>query len=126
MFNDALSTVCTTDCAVGLESYRARVVSACGNYRIPGSGNVTVSPTLAVDHVQGPYAVQCLQDPQASTFCGPLIRSYNASGGLLALPTSKLCSYCVLATLNVTLSNPATYSVAIANLLSSAITSCGP
>lgn len=125
MFNDALSTVCTIDCAVGLESYRAGIVSACGNYRIAGSGNVTISPTLAVDYVQGPYAVQCLQDPQTSTFCGPLIQSYNASGGLLALPASELCSYCVLETLNVTLSNPATYSIAIASLLSSAISSCG-
>ena len=126
MFNDALSTVCTTDCTVGLKSYRTAVVLACGDYGIVGSGNVTISPTLAVDYVQGPYAVQCLQDPQTSTFCGPLIQSYNASGGLLALPTSELCSYCVLETLNVTLSNPATYSVAIASLLLSAINSCGP
>ncbi|KAH0580623.1 hypothetical protein H2248_002112 [Termitomyces sp. 'cryptogamus'] len=126
MFNDALSAVCTADCTVGLESYRAGVVSACGDYRITGSENVTISPTLAVDYVQGPYAVQCLKDPQTSTFCGPLIQSYNTTGGLLALPTSELCSYCVLETLNVTLSNPTTYSVAIASLLSSAINLCGP
>ncbi|KAG6847464.1 hypothetical protein H0H93_007975 [Arthromyces matolae] len=125
LFNDDLSTVCTTDCTVGLESYRAAVVSACGNYMIPGSGNVTIAPTLAVDYVQGPYSVQCLQDPSSLAYCGPLLQSYNASAGLLALPTSELCTYCVLETLNVTLSNPTTYSVAIAGLLSSAITACG-
>jgi hypothetical protein len=105
--HDALSTVCKTDCAVG---HHAGVVSACGNYRI----------ALAVDYAQGPYAVQCLKDPQTSTLCGPLIQSYNASGGLLALQTSELCNYCVLET------PPCPYSVAIASLLSSAVSSCGP
>ena len=110
---------------MGLASYCAGVVLACGNYRITGSGNVTISPMLAMDYVLGPYAVQCLQDPQTSMFCGPLIQSYNSSGGLLVLPTSKLYSYCVLEMLNVTLSNLATYSVTIVNLLSSAMNLCG-
>ncbi|EIN13862.1 hypothetical protein PUNSTDRAFT_41286 [Punctularia strigosozonata HHB-11173 SS5] len=80
---------------------------------ISGSGNVTISPTLAVDYVRGPYMTQCLQDPQTSAFCGPIIQSYNATGGLLSIPKDQLCTY-------------STYSVAIATLLSSAIDLCGP
>ncbi|KAG6836289.1 hypothetical protein H0H93_009429 [Arthromyces matolae] len=125
LFNDELSTVCTTGCTAGLKSYRAAVVSACGKYMIPDAGNVTIAPTLAVDYVQGPYSVQCLQDPVTLAYCGPLLQSYNASAGLSSLPTNQLCSYCVLETLNVTLSNPTTYSVAIAGILSSSIAKCG-
>ncbi|KAI5116230.1 hypothetical protein M0805_001222 [Coniferiporia weirii] len=125
IFTDDLSIVCTNDCTVALESYRAGVVSGCKGYSIAGSGNITYAPTLAVDYVAGPYMVQCLQDPSTLQYCGPLVESYNATGGLLSLPTNELCSYCTLETLNVTLSNPVTYSVAVASLLSSAVQTCG-
>ncbi|KAH9480415.1 LysM domain-containing protein [Psilocybe cubensis] len=120
-----LDLVCTNDCLVGLESYRAGVVSACGNYVVTDSSNNQYPPTLALDYVSGPYTVQCLKDPVSGAFCGPIIKSYNTTNGLLSLPTSQLCTYCTLETLNATLSNPTSYSVDLAGLLTSAITTCG-
>ncbi|KAF8816938.1 hypothetical protein BYT27DRAFT_7154018 [Phlegmacium glaucopus] len=125
LFSNDLQIVCTTDCQVGLESYRAGVISACGNYMITDSSNNTYAPTLAVDYVSGPYVVQCLQDPGTGDFCGPIVQSYNTTNGLLTLPTNELCTFCTLETLNATLSNPTSYSVDLANLLSSAIGICG-
>ncbi|KAF9047716.1 hypothetical protein BJ165DRAFT_1119005 [Panaeolus papilionaceus] len=127
LIND-LGTVCTTTCTNSLASYRANVVSACGTYRIPGTGNSTYLPTFAVDTIAGPYTVQCLQDPTSREFCEPLLNSYNSStnsDGVLGLPTNELCTFCTLGTLNRTLSNPTTYSVAVAGLLSSAVQKCG-
>lgn len=118
--------VCTDNCTASLADYRSNVVSSCGSYLVPGPYNVSYSPTLAVDTIAGAYVEQCLQDPTTQQFCQPLITSYNASGGLLDLPEDELCTFCTLKTLNVTLSNPATYSEPIAELLSSAITICGP
>ncbi|KAJ6591335.1 hypothetical protein B0H10DRAFT_2233374 [Mycena sp. CBHHK59/15] len=94
------------------------------NFGISGSNNVSYVPTLAVDTIAGPYNVQCLQDPTSGQFCEPLLASYNTSGGLLSLPISELCTYCTLKTLNVTLSDPTTYSTPVAQLLSSAVTKC--
>lgn len=125
LFSDDLQLVCTNDCLVGLESYRAGVVSACGNYVITDSSNNQYPPTLALDYVSGPYTVQCLKDPVSGAFCGPIVESYNTTNGLLSLSTSQLCTYCTLETLNATLSNPTSYSVDLAGLLSSAITTCG-
>jgi len=125
LFTDDLQRVCTNDCLVGLETYRANVVSACGNYMITDSTNNSYAPTLAVDYVSGPYVAQCLRDPDTKQYCGPIVQSYNTTGGLLSLPTKELCTYCTLETLNVTLSNPTSYSVDLANLLSSAIGICG-
>jgi len=92
---------------------------------ITDSSNNTYAPTLALDYVSGPYTVQCLKDPDSGDFCGPIVESYNTTNGLLSLPTNELCTYCTLETLNATLSNPTSYSVALADLLSSAITTCG-
>ena len=92
---------------------------------ITDSSNNTYAPTLALDYVSGPYTVQCLQDPDSGDFCGPIVESYNTTNGLLSLPTNELCTYCTLETLNATLSNPTSYSIALADLLSSAIATCG-
>ena len=92
---------------------------------ITDSSNNTYAPTLALDYVSGPYTVQCLQDPVSGDFCGPIVESYNTTNGLLSLPTNELCTYCTLETLNATLSNPTSYSIALADLLSSAIATCG-
>ena len=125
LFSDDLHLVCTSNCIVGLESYRAGVVSACGNYMITDSSNNTYAPTLALDYVSGPYTVQCLQDPLSGDLCSPIVESYNTTNGLLSLPTNELCTFCTLKTLNATLSNPTSYSIALADLLSSAIATCG-
>ncbi|KAJ6538819.1 hypothetical protein DFH09DRAFT_71517 [Mycena vulgaris] len=122
---DDLPTVCTAQCTSSLSTYRANVASACKNFGISGSNNVTYLPTLAVDTIAGPYTVQCLQDPTSGQFCEPLLASFNSTGGLLSLPNSQLCTFCTLKTLNATLSNPVTYSKPVAQLLSSAITQCG-
>ncbi|KAF9465228.1 hypothetical protein BDZ94DRAFT_1281595 [Collybia nuda] len=101
------------------------VASACAGYIIH-SNNVTYPPTFIADTISGPYMAQCLQDPTTAQFCSPLVTSFNSTGGLLALPPSELCTFCTLETLNVTLSNPATYSIPLAGLLSSAVQMCGP
>ncbi|CAK5269211.1 unnamed protein product [Mycena citricolor] len=124
LIND-LASVCTSQCTASLATYRANVVSACGNLAISGSNNVTYHPTLAVDTIAGPYTVQCLQDPTTHQFCEPLVAGFNTTGGLLSLPSNQLCTFCTLKTLNATLSNPITYSVPVAQLLSSAVAQCG-
>lgn len=125
LFSGDLPLLCTNDCFDGLESYRAGVVSACGNFMITDSSGNTYAPTLAVDYVAGPYTVQCLKDPGSGNFCGTVIESYNTTDGLLSLPTNELCTFCTLETLNATLSNPTSYSDDLAGLLSSAIATCG-
>ena len=125
---DDLATVCTTTCTNSLSSYRANVISACGTYRIPGSGGSTYLPTYAVDTIAGPYSVQCLQDPTSLAFCQPLLNTYNSStntDGVLGLPTDELCTFCTLETMNVTLTNPTTYFIPLAEVLSSAVQQCG-
>ncbi|KAK6987472.1 hypothetical protein R3P38DRAFT_2661607 [Favolaschia claudopus] len=124
LIND-LPTICTSSCAASLATYRANVVSACKNFGISGSNNVSYLPSLAVDTIAGPYTVQCLQDPTSAKFCEPMLVSFNSTGGLLSLPTTQLCTFCTLKTLNATLSNPVTYSIPVAQLLSVAITQCG-
>ena len=69
--------------------------------------------------------MQCLYDSTNKEYCGPVIAGYNSTGGLLALPTSELCTFCTLETLNLTLSNPTTFSYALADILSEAIETCG-
>ncbi|GJJ07067.1 hypothetical protein Clacol_001266 [Clathrus columnatus] len=125
VLNDLIS-VCNDNCTESLANYRDNVVSSCGSYVIPGPNNISYAPTLAVDTIAGAYVVQCLRDPTTQQFCQPILASFNASGGLLDLPEDELCTFCTLETLNVTLSNPITYSEPIAEVLSSAITSCGP
>lgn len=125
LFTKDLAVVCTSTCSAGLQSYRSSVVSACGNYMVKDSANNSYSPTLAGDFVSGPYMVQCLKDPTSGDFCGPILQSLNTTEGILSLPKNQLCSFCVLETLNVTLSNPTSYSLPLANLLSQAITTCG-
>lgn len=125
LFTDDLQLVCTDDCTVGLESYRQGVVSACQDFMTTDSINNSYAPTLAVDFVSGPYMVQCLQDPSTGDYCGPLLQSYNSTDGLLSFPTNELCTYCTLETLNVTVSNPTSYSLELANLLSNAVGICG-
>ncbi|KAF5329714.1 hypothetical protein D9619_009152 [Psilocybe cf. subviscida] len=122
--NADLQTVCTSTCTQSLASYRSNVVSSCGTFAIK-SNNVTYPPTYAVDKIIGAYTVQCLQDPTTHAFCGPAFAPLNATGGLLSLPTSQLCTFCTLKTLNATLSNPATYSAPLAAILKSAVTTCG-
>uniref|UniRef100_A0A8H7XNW2 LysM domain-containing protein n=1 Tax=Psilocybe cubensis TaxID=181762 RepID=A0A8H7XNW2_PSICU len=125
LFTNDLPTLCTDDCLHGLVSYRADVVSACGNYLITDTGGNSYPPTLAVDYVSGPYTVQCLKDPDSGNFCGTVIESYNTTDGLLSLPTNELCTFCTLETLNATLSNPTSFSDDLADILSSAINTCG-
>ncbi|KAJ7762133.1 hypothetical protein B0H16DRAFT_1808565 [Mycena metata] len=113
-----LGTLCTSTCAASLASYRAKVVSACPGYSmiLDTATNATYAPTLAVDYISGPYTVQCLKDPTSENYCSTVIAGYNASGGIPSLPTNELCSYCVIATLNATLLNSVSFSVAVENL----------
>ncbi|KAJ7708606.1 hypothetical protein B0H16DRAFT_1438492 [Mycena metata] len=101
-----LGTLCTSTCAASLASYRAKVVSAC-----PGYSMILDTATNAT-----PYTVQCLKDPTSENYCSTVIAGYNASGGIPSLPTNELCSYCVIATLNATLLNSVSFSVAVENL----------
>jgi hypothetical protein len=88
--------------------------------------NNTYAPTYAIDSILAAYDVQCLFDSTAQTHCYPIVSGYNTTGGLLNLPTNELCTYCTLETLNVTLSNPITFNYPLQDLLSSAISKCGP
>jgi hypothetical protein len=88
--------------------------------------NNTYAPTYAIDSILAAYDVQCLFDSTAQTHCYPIVSGYNTTGGLLNLPTNELCTYCTLETLNVTLSNPITFNYPLRDLLSSAISKCGP
>ncbi|KAJ7062147.1 hypothetical protein C8F01DRAFT_986832 [Mycena amicta] len=121
----ALTATVQCNSTIPLMSYRTNVVSACKNFGISTSNNISYVPTLGIDTIAGPYTVQCLQDPTSKSFCQPLLASLNSTGGLLTLPNSELCTFCPLKTLNTTLSNPVTYSTPVAQLLSSAITQCG-
>ncbi|KAJ7021251.1 hypothetical protein C8F04DRAFT_271090 [Mycena alexandri] len=113
-----LGTLCTSTCAASLTSYRAKVVSDCLGYSmiLDTATNATYAPTLAVDYISGPYTIQCLKDPASGNYCSAVIAGYNASGGIPSLPTNELCSYCVIATLNATLLNSVSFSVAVENL----------
>ncbi|KAH9919519.1 uncharacterized protein B0H18DRAFT_1195558 [Fomitopsis serialis] len=59
------------------------------------------------------YELQCLYDASDAQYCGPVVNGYNATGGLLSLPSSELCTFCTLETLNIT------------DLLSEAVQQCG-
>ncbi|KAJ7465728.1 hypothetical protein FB451DRAFT_423455 [Mycena latifolia] len=113
-----LSTLCTSTCAASLAIYRAKVVTACAGYSmiLDTATNATYAPTLAVDYISGPYTVQCLEDPASRNYCSAVVAGYNASAGIPSLATNELCSYCVIATLNATLLNSVSFSVAVQNL----------
>ena len=124
LIND-LASVCTAGCASSLASYRANVASACKNFGFSTPSNTTYLPTVGIDTIAGPFTTQCLKDPTSGQFCQPLLLTLKATNGLLSLPNSELCTFCPLKTLNTTPSNPTTYSIPVAQLLSSAITQCG-
>ena len=73
----------------------------------------------------GDGSLQCLYDSSDAEYCGPVVNSYNATGGLLSLPNDELCTFCTFETLNLTLSNPTTFSYPLQDLLSEAIQQCG-
>ncbi|KAJ6484664.1 hypothetical protein C8R45DRAFT_829713, partial [Mycena sanguinolenta] len=128
LFTDSdLSTVCTSSCTSSLVSYRANVASACAGYTmiLDTSTNTSYVPTLAVDYISGPYTIQCLKDTTTGKFCTDVIRSYNAPAGISSLPQTELCSYCVLATMNATLLNPAMFSYTMESLYDSTAKTCG-
>ncbi|KAF8144037.1 hypothetical protein K438DRAFT_1945601 [Mycena galopus ATCC 62051] len=126
VFSPDLSTVCTSTCAASLASYRAAVVTSCAGYSmiVDTSTNTTYAPTLAVDYISGPYTVQCLQDPTSGDYCSAVIAGYQATSGILSLPTTELCSYCVFATMNASLDNAVSYSSAVEQLYNSAAAKC--
>ncbi|KAJ7155587.1 hypothetical protein C8R46DRAFT_431816 [Mycena filopes] len=123
----SLAAICTTDCTNGLSSYRASVVSACGTYQFPGPNDVSYAPTLAVDTISGPYAVQCRQDTTTSEFCNEVLSSFGPTPaqGILGYPTNELCTPCMLGTLNATLSNPLTFYADFYADLQAALNVCG-
>ncbi|KAJ7616194.1 hypothetical protein DFH06DRAFT_1062606 [Mycena polygramma] len=118
LYQNDLSTLCTSTCATSLASYRAKVVTACAGYTmiLDTATNATYAPTLAVDYISGPYTIQCLQDPASGDYCSAIIAGYNASAGIPSLPAAELCSHCVIATINATLHNPVSFSPAVENL----------
>ncbi|KAJ7264086.1 hypothetical protein B0H12DRAFT_1217298 [Mycena haematopus] len=128
LFDDSdLTTVCTSTCTSSLASYRANVLTACKGYTmiLDTATNATYAPTLAVDYISGPYTLQCLKDPTSGDYCTDVIKGYNAPAGISSLPKAELCSYCVLATMNATLLNSVSFSVAMEALYDSTATTCG-
>ncbi|KAF8214838.1 hypothetical protein K438DRAFT_2008959 [Mycena galopus ATCC 62051] len=128
LFNDAdLTLMCTSTCASSLASYRANVVTACQGYTmiLDKTTNTTYAPTLSVDYISGPYTIQCLKDPTSGDYCSDVIGGYNAAAGIPSLPEAELCSYCVLATMNATLLNSVSFSVAMEGLYDSTAETCG-
>ncbi|KAF7354410.1 hypothetical protein MVEN_01130000 [Mycena venus] len=123
----SLTAICTSTCMNSLASYRSAVVKACGTYMIPGPNNVTYAPTLAVDTISGPYAVQCRQDATTDEFCNEVLSGFGPTPaqGILGYPTNELCSSCMLGTLNSTLSNPITFYPDFYATLQSALKICG-
>ncbi|KAK7039900.1 hypothetical protein R3P38DRAFT_2696023 [Favolaschia claudopus] len=129
-----LAVICTPTCTKSLASYRAAVVSACGSYMLPGPNDVSYAPTLALDTIALPYAVQCRQDTTTTppTFCTTILSSFGAppspAQGILSYPKNELCTPCMLGTLNATLSNPLYASTDYSdwfNVLKSAVATCG-
>ncbi|KAJ7150210.1 hypothetical protein C8R46DRAFT_1229785 [Mycena filopes] len=122
-----LTALCTATCTAALSSYRAAVVSACGTYRFPGPNDISYAPTLAVDTISGPYAVQCRQDTTTKEFCNQVLTSFGPTPaqGLLGYPTNELCTPCMLGTLNATLSNPLTFYPDFYADLQAALKVCG-
>jgi hypothetical protein len=101
------------------------VVKSCAGYSVIDSLNNTYAPTYAVDLILAAYDVQCLYDSTLKQYCSPIVNAYNSTGGLLTLPTSQLCTYCTLETLNVTVSNPTSFSYPVRDLLNAAVAQCG-
>ncbi|KAF7304030.1 hypothetical protein MIND_00634300 [Mycena indigotica] len=123
----SLTAMCTSTCMDSLAAYRSAVVKSCGTYLIPGPNNVSYAATLAVDTISGPYAVSCRQDSSTHAFCNTVLDSFGPTPpqGILAYPTSELCSSCMLGTLNSTLSNPITFYPDFYSELQSALKICG-
>ncbi|KAJ7348317.1 hypothetical protein DFH08DRAFT_865744 [Mycena albidolilacea] len=123
----SLAAMCTSSCTTSLSTYRANVVSACGTYQIPGPNDVAYAPTLAVDTISGPYAVQCRTDPTTNEFCNEVLSTFGPTPaqGLLGYPTNELCTPCMLGTMNATLSNPLTFYPDFYAVLQSALKICG-
>lgn len=97
----------------------------CDGFTFVDSSNSTYPATYAIDIILGAYDLQCLYDSSDAEYCGPVVNSYNATGGLLSLPNDELCTFCTLETLNLTLSNPTTFSYPLQELLSEAVQQCG-
>ncbi|KAJ6587482.1 hypothetical protein DFH09DRAFT_1359200 [Mycena vulgaris] len=123
----SLAAMCSPSCTSSLNAYRANVVTACGKYQLPGPNNVSYAPTLAVDTISGPYAVQCRQDPTTSKFCNQVLSSFGPTPaqGILGYPSNELCTPCMLGTMNATLSNPLTFYPDFYAVLQSALKTCG-
>lgn len=91
-----LGAICTSACASSLQSHRSNIVSACGDYMLPGPNNISyareftvkyvagklnlrntsslILATVAVDTISGPYQQQCLTDSWAVIL---VLRKYN-------------------------------------------------
>jgi hypothetical protein len=117
--------VCTTACNLALAAYRANIVKACGTFQMVDSLGNTYAPTLAIDSILSSYDEQCLYDSTQKQYCAVIVSNYTATDDLLSLPTNQLCSYCTLESMNVTVSNPATFSYPLQDLLHAAVTKCG-
>ncbi|TFY61113.1 hypothetical protein EVJ58_g4714 [Rhodofomes roseus] len=127
LFQDTadLEAVCTSACTTALTGYRSAVAINCAGYVFTDSANTTYPSTYVIDTVLGAYELQCLYDSSDAQYCGPVVNEYNATGGLLSLPTDELCTFCTLETLNITVSNPTTFSYPLQDLLSEAVEQCG-
>ncbi|KAJ7864947.1 hypothetical protein B0H14DRAFT_3862329 [Mycena olivaceomarginata] len=126
---DELDLMCTSACTTALYAYRSGVASACGSYMITDPFDGSLYPaTLAADTVLADYNTACERDGSGS-YCAPIFATFpdvpTGDQGVLAWPQSDLCSECTMGALNITISNPSTYTVDAWNALQSALKICG-
>ncbi|KAF8214912.1 hypothetical protein K438DRAFT_1659741 [Mycena galopus ATCC 62051] len=126
---DELDLMCTSACTTALYAYRSGVASACGSYMITDPFDGSLYPaTLAADTVLADYNTACERDSSGS-YCAPIFATFpdvpTGDQGVLGWPQSDLCSECTMGALNITISNPSTYTVDAWNALQSALKICG-
>lgn len=120
--------MCTDACTQSLNAYRASVASACGTYMITDPFDSSLyPPTLAADTILSNYNTACEKDG-TGTYCATIFATYPtvpSDQGVLGWPTTDLCTACTMGALNITVSNPSTYSVDAWTALQSALKTCG-
>ncbi|KAJ7677757.1 hypothetical protein DFH06DRAFT_560014 [Mycena polygramma] len=126
---DELDLMCTSACTAALNTYRSAVAKACGSYMITDPFDSSLyPPTLAADTVLADYNTACERDTSGS-YCSSIFATFPdipaGDQGVLGLPQPDLCSVCTMGALNITVSNPSTYSIDAWNALQSALKICG-
>ncbi|KZV96691.1 hypothetical protein EXIGLDRAFT_747489 [Exidia glandulosa HHB12029] len=126
---DELDLMCTDACSHALNSYRAGVASACGTYVITDSSDGSLyPPTTAADAILASYNTACERDASGA-YCASIFDSFGpvppGDQGVLAWPSADICTPCTMGALNITVSNPFTYTSDAWNALQSALKTCG-